>query len=141
MTRFGKMTRRSFAGSAATLAMLSCFAAPALAQEAITPHAEIVRIETETVTVTRAAAFPSQIARKPGPFFLELKTQVPDPGLNLVWVAVVPVADPSKLAKVLDVPALQKKKRSVGLVDLPPGVYQLQVQPNGKTICTISIGE
>jgi hypothetical protein len=42
--------------------------------------------------------------------------------------------------KVLDLPGLQIRKRSAGLVDLP-GTDPLQVLPIGKTICTIGIAE
>lgn len=100
-----------------------------------------VHIETETVTVTRTTASPATITRKPGPFFLHLKTEVRDPGLNLSLVSVSVMSDTSKLANALDLPRLRRKTRSAGLVDLPPGTYHLQVLPEGKTICTITIAD
>jgi len=117
-------------------------AVPASAQHAVAVPAnsqQEVRVETEVITVTRTEASPSQIQRKPGRFFLLLKTQ--DAGLNLSLVPVSGAPDASKLAGAVDVPTLQKRKKSAGLVDLPPGTYQLQIQPGGKTICTITIAE
>jgi hypothetical protein len=135
------MTKQFLMGCAASFAALSCLGVSALAQEPVRKPATTTRIQTETVTVTRAAAFPSQITRKPGPFFLELRTPAPDSELNLVLVPAVQLLDLSKLRSVLDLPALRRRRRSAGLVDLPPGVYYLRLQASSKTICTIRIGE
>jgi hypothetical protein len=123
------------------------FLASALDAQSPTPAPPVVanpapakqRIETEVIAVTRAGAYPSKIVRKPGVFFLQLVTQIPDSQLNLTLAPVVAVPDASKLQGIVDAASLQRRKISAGLVNLPSGEYQLQSLPGGKTICTITI--
>jgi hypothetical protein len=97
------------------------------------------RIETETVTITRGGAVPSEITRKAEPFFLRIIMPLPDLQLSVNLVSPGALPDPSKLRGAVDLLSLQKKRRSAGVIDLPPGEYHLQSTATGQTLFMLKL--
>ncbi len=106
---------------------------------AATAAAAKQHIETEIVTLQGGRAFPSQITRKPGIFFLEIIGRTADPALNIALLPTSPGLDKVSVANAVDLKSLQVKRRSAGAVDLLPGEYQLQSTATGQVLCTITV--
>jgi hypothetical protein len=97
-------------------------------------------VETEVVEINDFAAFPSEIARKSGKFFLLLVNKTRNKQTALVFDAPgAPAAATSGLAKAVNLATFQQLKHTPGLLDLPPGEYHLNVQGTGTTLLKIII--
>ena len=96
------------------------------------------RIETEIIALTPAGAVPATIVRKAEPFFLLLLTQAKQTPFDVSLVPVAALPDPLKLQGIINQHSLEKKRRSAGLIDLPPGEYHLQTS-DSQILCTITL--
>jgi hypothetical protein len=97
-------------------------------------------LETEVVTITDAAAFPSTITRKQGPFYLLLVNKTRQNVAKISFAS--PTAQAAQipvLAQALNLPFLPTTRRLSGLFNPPPGVYQLKWQTSGDVLLTINI--
>ena len=105
-----------------------------------TAAANATRVETEVVVVTTSAALPDQIKRKPGKFFLVLKSK---PGSAMPAVVFdspgFAATQVSTLTQGFNVALLQKLNHGAMLLDLPTGELDLKSQATGKVLLKIII--
>src|ERR1700733_15604596 len=95
------------------------------------------RIETETVFITDGGAYPSEIARPVGKFFLHLINKTRHSTLTLsVESATLAAGQVSSLSQAIDLASFQSKKTIVGVFDAPAGEYQIKSQATGKVLFT-----
>jgi hypothetical protein len=98
------------------------------------------RVETETVTISDNAAFPSQITRKQGKFFLRIVNQTKRSRFNLALESpALPLTVVSGLAQAINLAAFQNLKHTAGEFNAAPGEYRLKSQSTGKVLCVITI--
>jgi hypothetical protein len=103
-------------------------------------RANTTKVETEVIEINDFAAFPSEITRKPGKFFLLLVNKIRNKQTAFVFDALgAPAAVTSGLAKAVNLTTFQQLKHTAGLLDLPPGEYHLNVQGTGTTLLKIII--
>ena len=106
----------------------------------VPPRANTTKVETEVVEINNFAAFPSEITRKSGKFFLLLVNNTRNKQTGLVFDAPgAPAAVASGLAQAVNLTTFQQLKYTPGLLDLPPGEYHLNVQATGTTLLKIII--
>lgn len=99
-----------------------------------------IKLETELVEITDHGAFPPEIKRKAGKFFLLLVNKTRNRQTALVFDAPsAPAAVTSGLAQAVNLATFQQLKHTPGLLDLPPGEYHLNVQGTGTTLLKIII--
>ena len=104
------------------------------------PAASAPRIETEMVTLTDFTAFPSQLTRHAGKFFLYLVNKTRNPAITLVVDSTVAsAAQIQSLTEALDLASFSKNKHIAGIIDSPPGVYHIKSSVTGKVLLTITI--
>jgi len=98
------------------------------------------RIETEIVTLERGGATPARISRQAGPFYLRIENRIPNPA-NPVTAGGLELVNESGIAvpKTANWNALRQRRIAAGLVDLPPGDYQLRVSGSARVLCEIHI--
>lgn len=102
--------------------------------------AKATRVETEVVTISRSAAVPSEIRRRPGKFFLILNsTSVAGPPTLAVDSPTIPAAQVNTVGRGLNLLLLQRLKKAAVLVDLPTGELHLKSQATGRVLLKITI--
>jgi len=116
-------------------------AAPKLIRPATAPPGERASlIETETVMVSDVAAFPTQITRGPGKFFLQIINGAKHSSVNLVLESpTVAVAQLASLDKATNLRGFSHAKHTVGVFDASTGEYHLKSQGTGKILCVITL--
>jgi hypothetical protein len=123
----------SSSGSTAQSGATAIIAAPPLSASA-------TRIESEVVTVTGSAAWPNEIKRSPGKFFLVLTSKTKTGLPALVFDSLtVPAAQVTTLTQGLDLTSFQPFRNAAGLLDLPSGEYHLKSQATGNIFLKIVI--
>jgi hypothetical protein len=102
--------------------------------------ANATRIETEVVVVTNSAAVPNQIKRKPGKFFLLLKSKsgsaLPAVFFDSPGFAATQV---SSLTQDFNSALFQRLNHGAMLLDLPTGEIDLKSRATGKVLLKITI--
>ena len=102
--------------------------------------AKVTKVETEVVEITDHGAFPPQIKRNAGKFFLLLVNKTRNKQTALVFDAPgAPAAVTSGLAQAVNLATFQQLKATPGLLSLPPGEYHLNIQATGTTLLKIII--
>jgi hypothetical protein len=97
-------------------------------------------METEVVVIYDSVAFPSQITRKQGQFVLHLINRTKRVSLSLVLESpAVSAVQASAVTQALGLGSFAASKRTIGLVNPPPGQYLLKSQASGKVFLTITI--
>jgi hypothetical protein len=103
-------------------------------------RANTTKVEAEVVEITDQRAFPPEIKRNAGKFFLLLVNKTRNKPTALVFDAPsAPAAVTSGLAQAVNLATFQQLKHTAGLLDLPPGEYHLNVQATGTTLLKIII--
>jgi hypothetical protein len=113
---------------------------PASSVVPVSIPAKATRIETEIVTLSNQSAYPSEIHRHPGKFFLLILTQGhSDPGALLFDSPGLSAAQLPQLASAVDFSVFQQHRRTAGLLNLPAGEFDLKSQTTGKVLLKITI--
>lgn len=102
--------------------------------------ASATRIETEVVVMTDSSAAPDVIKRKPGKFFLALKSKTGSALPSVVFDS--PNFAPSQLSAFtqdFNAALFQRLHHGALLLDLPPGELDLKSQATGKVLLKITI--
>lgn len=104
------------------------------------PNPAKERIETEIVTLERGGATPARISRPAGPFYLRIENRIANPA-NPVMAGGLELVNESGIAvpKIANWNSLRQRRIAAGLVDLPPGDYQLRASGSARVLCEIHI--
>lgn len=102
--------------------------------------ATATRVETEVVVLSNSAAVPNQIKRKPGKFFLVLKSRTSSALPTLVFDSpTLAAAQVSSLTQGFNAALFQRLNHGAVLFDLPTGELDLKSQATGKVFLKIII--